>query len=235
MKRDKLIPAFAVLAVCFAAACGGDNKNKTDANGFGQAVELRADSVAIGEIVQPRRYAVSGDKMLLLSNKGDSLMHVYRLPAVEFLYKGLRVGNGPDEIPSAYPEMVNRYQQDGLFSITCNGMLFDFTASDTRLVARGMKRIGQGRTHNSPVPPADSLLVKDGINTKWDAVLLYLRDMATGRVLDSTASQAVFYPERDGGIMRMNHGGCRTGENMPPYILKPVGSSFTIFRPGNWT
>lgn len=211
MKRDKLIPAFAVLAICLAAACVGDSQSKTDANGFRETVELRADSVAIREIVQPRRYAVSGDKMLLLSNKGDSLMHVYRLPAVEFLYKGLRVGNGPGEIPSAYPEMVNRYQQDGLFSITCNGMLFDFTASDTGLVARGMKRIGQGRTHNSPVPPADSLLVKDGINAKWDAVLLYLRDMVTGRVLDSTASQAVFYPERNGGYYENESWGVQNG------------------------
>lgn len=209
MKTTRLIWIFTGLFSCLSIACGG---GKTDANGFGGTEELRADSVVIREIMQPRRYAVSGDKMLLLTDKGDSLAYVYRFPEVEFLYKGLRVGNGPDEIPSVYPEIVNRYQQGGLFSITCSGILFDLAATDTGLVVRGMKRIGQGGFSDAPVPPTDSLMVKDGINAKGDAVLLYLRDMVTGRVLDSAASQAVLHPERAGGYYENGSWGVQNGE-----------------------
>ena len=203
MKKYRFIPVFAVLTICLLSACAGE---KTDANGFADVVEIKADSIAVHEILQPRRYTVSGDKMLLLTDKGDSLMYVYRLPEAEFLYKGLRVGNGPGEIPSVYPEIVNRYEKDGFFSITCNGILFDFTASDTGIVARGAKRMGAGKSSDGHLPPVDSMMVGDGVNAKWDAVLLYLRDRVTGQVLDSAASYAVLYPGNEGHYENQSRG-----------------------------
>lgn len=71
MKKYRFIPVFAVLTICLLSACAGE---KTDANGFADVVEIKADSIAVHEILQPRRYTVSGDKMLLLTDKGDSLM-----------------------------------------------------------------------------------------------------------------------------------------------------------------
>ena len=186
-----LLRAFAACSVALAAvACGG--AGETDDHGFGAPEELRADSIAIREILQPSDYAVSGDKLLLVTTESDRLVYVYRLPEGEFLYAGIRVGNGPGELPFYLPTMLNRYERQGRFTLLLFADAYGFTATDTGFVARPVKKLGGApKVSRGAVPAPDSMMVRTGLDVMGDAVCLYLCDMAAQTVLDTAASRAV--------------------------------------------
>lgn len=201
MEKNLCQKTFIVLIAGLMLACGDKSK---DMNGFGESVELSADSVAIQEILQPRRLIVSGDKMLIHTSKSDSLVYVYQLPGVKFLYAGIRTGGGPGELSQAFPEFVNRYEKDGNFTLLCNngGRVYSFIATDTGFVYRGMKNTGRVAKERKEgyILPVDSMMVDNYVNWKRDAAMLFLYDMNNRTVLDSINSQTVYSQEHGGSF-----------------------------------
>ena len=100
MKRY-LSCAFWALILALVSACG--TKTKGSGN-LDTIIETRADSIPIHEILQPcfllerASWNAVGDKAVIMnSGSNDSLVYVYRLPDFEFLYAGIRRGNGPED------------------------------------------------------------------------------------------------------------------------------------------
>ena len=197
MKKTYFTTAWGLVTLWVAASCSGSAG--TDAHGFGPAEELYADSVAIHEIVQPRRMMVSGDKMILQTHIGDSLIYVYRLPEVSFLYAGIRAGGGPGEIATRYPEFLPRREKDGEFSLLCNSRLYDFTAADSGFVFRGEKRLYQSAPDEMPAFDVDYVTVEDNVDADRKDTYLYMYDLRTGAALDSVPSRAVYHENRNSG------------------------------------
>lgn len=186
-----------VLVASLLSECGSD-KGK-NANGFGAPVELRADSIAIREILQPKSWVAAGDKAIVGSGKGsDSLVYVYSLPEFRCLYAGLRTGGGPGELANPYAELVQKYDRDGRFLLYHfgSGRMYHFTATDTGFAVGDAKELTRGVDKGYS---GGELLVDSDI--PWDSdpnvkqnVYLYLYDMSTGNTLDSVLSQSVFSP-----------------------------------------
>ena len=100
MKRY-LSCAFWALILALVSACGTKTK---DSGNLDTVIEIRADSIPIHEILQPcfllerASWNAVGDKAVIMnSGSNDSLVYVYRLPDFEFLYAGIRRGNGPED------------------------------------------------------------------------------------------------------------------------------------------
>lgn len=189
-----------LLSVAFAAglsvSCGGEK----GASEFGETVELRADSIAIHEILQPNSWVATGGKAVVGAKKGsDSLVYVYGLPEFKFLYKGIRTGGGPGELANPYAELIQRYDENGHFILYHfgSGRMYYFMAADTGFVVESAKQLtrnGSGKGYSG-----GELLVDSDI--PWDAdpnikqnVYLYLYDISTGNTLDTVLSQSVFSP-----------------------------------------
>ena len=87
-----LIPVAACAAV--AASCSADGNA---ALGFDKPVEVKADSIAVNEILRPIGHAVVGDKAVVMSAGSEDLFYVYGLPDFKFLYSTGKSGEGPDD------------------------------------------------------------------------------------------------------------------------------------------
>ena len=87
-----LIPVAACAAV--AASCSADGNA---ALGFDKPVEVKADSIAVNEILRPIDHAVVGDKAVVMSAGSEDLFYVYGLPDFKFLYSTGKSGEGPDD------------------------------------------------------------------------------------------------------------------------------------------
>ena len=87
-----LIPVAACAAV--AVSCSADGNA---ALGFDKPVEVKADSIAVNEILKPIDHAVVGDKAVVMSAGSEDLFYVYGLPDFKFLYSTGKSGEGPDD------------------------------------------------------------------------------------------------------------------------------------------
>ena len=87
-----LIPVAACAAV--AVSCSADGNA---ALGFDNPVEVKADSIAVNEILRPIDHAVVGDKAVVMSAGSEDLFYVYGLPDFKFLYSTGKSGEGPDD------------------------------------------------------------------------------------------------------------------------------------------
>ena len=111
--------AFWALILALVSACG--TKTKGSGN-LDTIIETRADSIPIHEILQPcfllerASWNAVGDKAVIMnSGSNDSLVYVYRLPDFEFLYAGIRAGNGPEDLHSWTYSIVPRGYSSLLF------------------------------------------------------------------------------------------------------------------------
>ena len=119
---------FLILAAVLFSACSGNNK---PAGGLHNPQEVHADSIAVHEILQPDKWGVSGDKVVIIIDSPDTLAYVYRLPDFKFLYTGLQAGGGPDDLINTNYSVVSRLadSQVLLWNPGLHGMYF--TVTDT--------------------------------------------------------------------------------------------------------
>ena len=96
-----LIPVAACAAV--AVSCSADGNA---ALGFDKPVEVKADSIAVNEIIQPNSWTVANGYAVLTSRNTDNVFYVYSLPDFSFKYKYGTKGQGPGEFPE-YISLVN--------------------------------------------------------------------------------------------------------------------------------
>lgn len=81
--------------VCILAlitGCSGTESGNTS-----HPVALKADSIAVNEILKPTGHAIAGDKAVVMGDGSDNLFYVYGLPDFKFLYSTGKSGEGPDD------------------------------------------------------------------------------------------------------------------------------------------
>ena len=98
------------LVAIIMVACGGKNDAVRDAEGFPPACELTADSISIGEVLQPQWSGVYGDYAVLISPKTSKVVWRYRLPDWTFADSSLVKGGGPDDLQYAFLQGTNDAQ-----------------------------------------------------------------------------------------------------------------------------
>ena len=79
-----------------SVSCGGAGK----ATGFDNPIAVRADSIAVDQIIKPSQWAVCNGRAVVVSEDTDSVFYVYSLPDFGFLYTWGRRGGGPGEFPN---------------------------------------------------------------------------------------------------------------------------------------
>lgn len=91
------VPVLTALAAGWMAAACADREKVSD---FAAPTALRADSIAIHQIIKPERWTTGNDKAIILQGFGaDSLFYVYSMPDFRFLYTWGARGEGPGEFP----------------------------------------------------------------------------------------------------------------------------------------
>ena len=187
LKSFSAIILSAVASAFFYACAPGKSEG-----GFVRTETLQADSIAIGQILDPRLWAVVGDKAVIASYTQDTLLYVYRLPEFEYLYSGLRAGGGPGELSNIYGVLPRSYS-NGRFVLDDSGTkMLVLQAGEQSLEPVYYVR-WEGRSAPARDMPPDSLwvdldygsMVKEG---KTPGRFL-LRDFR-GAVVDSVPSRS---------------------------------------------
>lgn len=158
--KNLLLLLLAAFAAGFSMSCGSGK----DTGGFGETLEVRADSIAVHEIFQPSfflntaNWSTIGDKAVIISDASpDTLAYVYQLPDFTFLYAGIRAGNGPEDLHSSSYMALPR-QSDSLVLFWNPGVAGMFTTlTDTGFVVGDRVAKDIPSRHLDAVPPADSL------------------------------------------------------------------------------
>lgn len=83
------------------AACSSDTPA-----GFSEPATLKADSIAVNEILRPNGFFPSKNAVAVKTPDAD-MFYVYKLPGFEFMYSWGKRGDGPGEFPSAVVEKTN--------------------------------------------------------------------------------------------------------------------------------
>lgn len=105
-----LIIAVAVSGMAVSCSSGGSGA----AGGFPAGEELRADSIAINEIIQPNNISLKGDYAVVSSPKNEKVLFRYTLPDWSIADTSLTRGEGPGDLNDAVLLRQNR-QDDTLW------------------------------------------------------------------------------------------------------------------------
>lgn len=209
-------PVFAAILSLTAASLATSCGPSAPADPFARTENLAAsDSIAIDQILRPRKGVVAGDKAVITTYSKDSLIYVYSLPDFRYLYSGLRAGGGPDEIANIYTSILRTYP-DGTFIIE------DYGTKTMALKAgeQGIEPVYYIRSADREAAgggfDADSLYLDADYGNDFQqgnmAGRLLLRDFR-GRTADSTASQSFLYTVTSGS------GTISMGKNWPTAAL----------------
>ena len=182
-----LIPVAACAAV--AASCSADGNA---ALGFDNPVEVKADSIAVNEIIQPNSWTVANGYAVLTSRNTDNVFYVYSLPDFSFKYKYGTKGQGPGEFPE-YISLVNDESGDtGGFIISNYGnKTHDFYSVDgnTIKLAEQVNIYPLPKRFQSDIIMPSGMILTEMAGTDNDD-FLYTRSGEDGRVLDSVRTYA---------------------------------------------
>lgn len=130
----KITYHIAVLAVITLFSACSEDKKET-APGFSEPVALTADSIAIGQIIDPFQWTSVDGHCIILGKSTGKAIHVYSLPDLKYQYSALTRGQGPGEL-GAYVFIIPGDVSSGkLFlheRLTTNA-LSEFSVSDTAL------------------------------------------------------------------------------------------------------
>ena len=182
---------FLPVAACAAVAvsCSADGNA---ALGFDDPVEVKADSIAISEIIQPHTWTVANGYAVLISRNTDNVFYVYSLPDFSFKYRYGTKGQGPGEFPE-YVSLANGESGDtGYFTIRNYGAkAYDFYSVDSNTI----KLAKQVNIYLLPKRFQDDRIMESGmILTEMagadNSDFMYTRSGGDGRVLDSVRTYA---------------------------------------------
>lgn len=188
---------------CLFLAC--KNQGETEA-GFSDIQNIHADSIPIHEILKPYFYPLFisnwnavGDKAVIMNaGSNDSLVYVYRLPDFEFLYAGIRAGNGPEDLGGTYYSVVSR-ENDSLmlfWSYSTPGRGMYATLTDTGFVM-GNKILESFKRISADIPATDSLVVDYRYGDTDRSLNLLLCDLKRKGWIDSlNIADRLLYQER---------------------------------------
>ncbi|MDD4820565.1 MAG: BF3164 family lipoprotein [Flavobacteriales bacterium] len=209
----KHILVFSVFASMFCISCSSTEKG-TD--GFPPAENITADSIAINEIIEPSSFSCVDNYMVIAANSKDSLVYVYSLPEMKYLYSALKVGEGPGEYPNQWiyvePNLIdgkiaiNDYRLDAfnLYKVTDTAIVHtDVIFTDTA-----------SRPKDAKVYSLKSPMFGSDFHDKDLTVYLSLQNLNTAERTDTIASYAfLLRQDLPGG------GSMTAGTNYPDMLI----------------
>lgn len=227
----KTLFLFAVASALVAGSCVGGGPK--DAEGFPPAETLTADSVAIGEVLQPRWGGLYGDYAVLISPQTSKMVFRYRLPDWAFVDSSFVQGGGPDDLQYGFLEGTNN--SDGTFWLSepLRKTLMQFGDRDGKLqrlrtVANGTPlRVYFGQVLDNRVVVNDR---RDEVMETTDGVDTYLLSSVMGDSLVRTDSVLCYSKtyvrmEREGDMTYMG----TLSYNAPQY--KVWGDRMAVWYP----
>lgn len=177
-----------------SVSCGGTGKT----TGFENPIAVRADSIAVDQIIKPSQWAVCNGKAVVVSEDTDSVFYVYSLPDFGFLYAWGRRGGGPGEFPN-YVRFVDGADGDtGALTVeNYRGKTFDAFEVGEREMA--LKKT------SSTFPDQTTFLESRPLPSGWqttkkvagDKEYLYIRSPKDGSVRDSVLLYTLVKAEYD--------------------------------------
>lgn len=163
---------------------------------FGDAVALKADSITVNAIVDPRQWEASGDYAAILGNKTDTALFVFSLPDFEFKYSALTRGEGPDEL-GMWPDLYANADNAGGFYVE------DFSKKFTRLYIPGRDSLSlasSSEMKNINAVVSGKKYITSSLNFKDGKRVDYykLADWETVEIFDSIATLGVWFEQKMG-------------------------------------
>lgn len=186
-----LFKHFLPIAACAAVAvsCSADGDA---ALGFDNPVEIKADSIAVNEIIQPSTWTVANGYAVLMSNKTDSMFYVYSLPDFTFKYKYGTKGEGPGEF-QPYSSLSNDESGDiGCFTLNnYKNKTLDFysVGEKTIKLVREVAKHSLPKSFQTDVVMPSGMILTEMAGADNDD-FMYTRSGEDGSVLDSVRTYA---------------------------------------------
>lgn len=185
--KKTLVCAVAATFALLISACGS-SRDPEDV--FDHPLTLQADSLPIGQILSPSRWAVSNGKAVVQSRATDSLFYVYSLPDFRFLYTWGRRGNGPGEFTSAVTIATARDGDTGELWLQDYGTqkLLGISTGDLSIYRRDTcSTHPDKKNHSDDRPLPGGFIGTKKIPADQQTEYFYVRSARDGSVLDSVA------------------------------------------------
>lgn len=173
----------------FFAACASSEKKP---EGFATPTDIKADSVAINEIILPREMYCTDDYLLIKGKTKDSLVYVYKMPEIKYLYSGLKVGEGPGEFSNEWVNFNTSNSSNGDVAVIdwSRDAINYYSLNDNEISLKHIiKTDPEKRTDEDIFHMTDSLYVDNIFVDK--NLFNVLINLNTGKVLDSIPSYGV--------------------------------------------
>lgn len=202
MKSTFLFSALGILILC---ACGGKQTV-----GFGDPEELRAESIAIDQIIKPVGWVEAGGKAVIQSSGTDTMYYVYSLPDFRYMYAGGTKGEGPEELGNPY--LMGKVPSMKTFWVVDwgKGTLIDFQVGKDSLKA--LTRFKPEGEDDPVLMVNDSVAVYEGGYNLDNLCWIKLVKVHTGEILDSVLTRSVIEVQQGDGWTSVNM------KNVPAYI-----------------
>lgn len=104
----KITGLFGILALLFCLPGCGGKAGKIDPDAvFAVSQELFPDSIAVEQVLVPKELRVVNGYMVVVSDKTDTVFYVYSLPGFRYLYGSVVSGEGPEDLPRYFRDLVS--------------------------------------------------------------------------------------------------------------------------------
>lgn len=112
---EKIAGFFGALALLLCLpGCGGKTGKSDPDVIFAVSQELFPDSIEVNQILVPTSLNKVNGHMVVISAKTDTVFYVYSLPEFQYLYGSVVRGEGPDDLPRSFRDLIS---SDGRYLI----------------------------------------------------------------------------------------------------------------------
>lgn len=112
---EKIVGFFGILAAIFCMpGCGGKTESGDPDVIFAISQELFPDSIEVNQILVPTSLNKVNGHIVVTSAKTDTVFYVYSLPEFQYLYGSVIRGEGPDDLPRSFWDLIS---SDGRYLI----------------------------------------------------------------------------------------------------------------------
>lgn len=105
---EKIVGFFGILAAIFCMpGCGEKTGNGDPEAVFAVSEVLTPDSIEVNQILVPTALNMVNGHMVVTSAKTDTVFYVYSLPEFRYLYGSGVKGEGPDDLPRSFRDLIS--------------------------------------------------------------------------------------------------------------------------------
>lgn len=131
----KVAGLFGVLALLFCLPGCGGKAGKSDPEAvFAVSQGLFPDSIAVEQVLVPKELRVVNGCMVVISDKTDTVFYVYSLPDFRYLYASVVPGEGPEDLPRYFRDLVSSDGRNFIVVPSYSGLARVYSPQSTGMV-----------------------------------------------------------------------------------------------------